>query len=464
MAITLTINMMRLLLIALLSGLLGYTTAAAENFETKPDSPSFSKYQPIKAPEYSGLILKKGDRLAICGDSITEQRMYSRIIEDYLTMCVPELNISVRQYGWSGEKAPQFLARMTNDCLRFQPTIATTCYGMNDFQYRPYEESIGRDYYTNSVDVVEAFKAHHVRVILGSPGCISKVPWWQKSPDYTLEKLNLSLCQFRNIDVGIAKEEHVRFADVFWPMLTGDFEGKQLYGKDYAIPGRDGVHPYWAGHLIMAYAFLNAMGLNGDIGTFTVDLKRNHIKVSKGHKVISVDPGAFTIESLRYPFCACEPAGLAAASYPICGQDNVSTNDSIQSGMTLVPFNQRLNRFMLVVKNGTAANYRVSWGDESKTFTEEQLAAGINLAAEFPENPFNPAFAKVDSAIAEKQAFETKEIKDLFHGNGNPSGAALVAQSDRLVAKAEEERDGLVAAVHTAFVPVTYVLKIEPAD
>jgi hypothetical protein len=56
-------------------------------------------------------------------------------------------------------------------------------------------------------------------------------------------------------------------------MLTGDFIGKWNYGTNYGIPGNNGVHPYWAGHTVMAYAFMKAMGLNGDIGTFTVDLK-----------------------------------------------------------------------------------------------------------------------------------------------------------------------------------------------
>src|SRR5207253_4018792 len=102
-----------------------------------------AKFHPLKAPRPHGLVLREGDRLAICGDSITEQKMYSRIIEDYLTVCVPDLKITVRQYGWSGERAPGFLGRMTNDCLRFKPTIATTCYGMNDHEYRPYQESIG---------------------------------------------------------------------------------------------------------------------------------------------------------------------------------------------------------------------------------------------------------------------------------------------------------------------------------
>src|ERR1041385_9204031 len=36
----------------------------------------FQKFEPKKAPAPKGLMLKKGDRLAICGDSITEQKMY----------------------------------------------------------------------------------------------------------------------------------------------------------------------------------------------------------------------------------------------------------------------------------------------------------------------------------------------------------------------------------------------------
>ena len=104
------------------------------------------QFKPAPAPSPQGLLLKKGDRLAICGDSITEQKMYSRLIEDYLTACTPELKVTVRQFGWGGERADGFLTRMTNDCLRFKPTIATTCYGMNDHGYRPFEPGIGEDY------------------------------------------------------------------------------------------------------------------------------------------------------------------------------------------------------------------------------------------------------------------------------------------------------------------------------
>lgn len=376
----------------LFSGFIPFVLVAAPLLESKPDAAGFDKFQPLKAPDTFKPVLKVGDRLAICGDSITEQRMYSRLMEDYLTMCVPQLKVSVRQYGWSGEKVPGFLGRMTNDCLRFQPTVATTCYGMNDHGYRPYADRIGQTYQTNSMRMVEAFKAHGVKVILGSPGDVSRIPPWVKSPSSTVEAMNMNLCQLRNIDVELARQEKVRFADVFCPMLTGDFAGQQRYGTNYGIPGNDGVHPHWAGHTVMAYAFLKAMGLDGNIGTFTVDLKKNKMKVSSGHKVVSVKDGEYEIESSRYPFCPCEPEGHAAASYPVCGQDDLSSDNSIRSGMTLVPFNQDLNRLMLVVKHGKASQYQITWGGESKTFPAEQLAQGINLAAEFPANPFSAAF------------------------------------------------------------------------
>ena len=127
----------------------GLRASGAGTVESKPDDPYFSKFEPEKAPAPAGLLLQTGDRLAIIGDSITEQRMYSRIIETYLTVCVPELKITARQFGWSGETAEGFLHRMTNDCLRFKPAVATLCYGMNDHRYRAYDEATGQWYRDN---------------------------------------------------------------------------------------------------------------------------------------------------------------------------------------------------------------------------------------------------------------------------------------------------------------------------
>ncbi|MBI5383611.1 MAG: SGNH/GDSL hydrolase family protein [Verrucomicrobia bacterium] len=441
----------------------------AADLETKPADPYFEKFQPAKAPPASGLVLKQGDRLAICGDSITEQKMYSRIMETYLTVCVPDLDVTVRQYGWGGETASGFLKRMTNDCLRFKPTIATTCYGMNDHGYRPYEEAIGAKYREKSTAIVQSFKAAGARVIQGSPGCVGtkNQPGWDAAG---VEAKNLNLCTLRNLGLEIAQQEKVGFADVFWPMLTAGFQARNKYDPSYAMAGRDGVHPGWAGHLVMAYAFLKSFGLDGEIGTFTVDLKANQAAVSKGHKLVSFKDGELQIESSRYPFCA---------------SGSVSNDSSLRSAMTLVPFNQELNRLRLVVKNGAAKNYRVTWGMESKTYSAEQLAQGVNLADEFTTNPFTAIFNRVESAVAAKQNYETKQIKQFFH---DLAGGKFSSKEDRckpaetvkdaellklfacckdgqfdadaIAAETEKTRAPLAAAIKTAFVPVTHTLRI----
>jgi lysophospholipase L1-like esterase len=359
--------------------------------------------------------------VAVCGDSITEQKMYSRIIETYLTIAVPELKITVRQHGWSGETAPGFLARMTNDVLRFHPGVATTCYGMNDHGYRPYNKSIGERYQT----AVEAFKAAGARVILGSPGCVGKLPAWSKFPDAGVEGLNLNLCELRNLDIKTAAKEEVGFADVFWPMLVAGEKARENLKPDYALAGKDGVHPGWAGHLVMAWAFLRSLGLDGNIGTFTVDLAAGQASTSTGHEVVSYQDGSLRLKSSRYPFCAA-------------GRD-VTDDNEIRSGMALVPFNQELNRLTLVVKNGTASHYRVTWGSQVRIYPADVLAA----------------FAKVDAAVAAKQAYETRQIKELFHG---PEGRRDI---EATVALTEEVRTPLAKAIQEAFTPVTHTIKIE---
>jgi hypothetical protein len=124
--------------------------------------------------------------------------------------------------------------------------------------------------------------------------------------------------------------------------------------------------------------------------------------------------------------------------------------------MQFIPFNQELNRFTLIAKGGNAGSYRVRWGSQEKVFSAEELAHGINLAEVFPSNPFGGAFARVDAAVAAKQAFETKQIKEVFHG------AEGKADMERAVQRTEQERGPLAKAIKVAVLPVTHSIRIEP--
>ena len=117
--------------------------------------------------------LKAGDNVAIIGDSITEQKLYSVYMEDYLLMCKPAADLKTCQFGWSGETSWGFLARMNNDMGWFHPTVATSCYGMNDGGYSPQTPDKAKHYRDSQKAIVQQMKKMGVRfIVVGSPGCV----------------------------------------------------------------------------------------------------------------------------------------------------------------------------------------------------------------------------------------------------------------------------------------------------
>src|SRR5439155_3976614 len=122
---------------------------------------------------------------------------------------------------------------------------------------------------------------------------------------------------------------------------------KDKYGKEYHLAGADGVHPGHNGHLVMAYAFLKAMGCDGEIGTITADVGGAKAEASEGHKSVSCEKGVIEVESTRYPFCF-----FGTPSSP----------DATSGVIEYLPFNQELNRLVLVVKGAEEGQkYRVTW-------------------------------------------------------------------------------------------------------
>src|SRR5690349_18037370 len=49
-------------------------------------------------------------------------------------------------------------------------------------------------------------------------------------------------------------------------------KAKAKFGAAYHATGGDGVHPDVNGHMVVAYAFLKALGCDREIGKITVDL------------------------------------------------------------------------------------------------------------------------------------------------------------------------------------------------
>jgi hypothetical protein len=168
--------------------------------------------------------------------------------------------------------------------------------------------------------------------------------------------------------------------------------------------------------------------------------------------VISSQDGIVEMESTRYPFCFFgdrkDPNGTASI-------------------LSYVPFNQELNRLTLVVNNLPKPQAEVTFGSQTKTFSREQLASGINLADEFLENPFAAPFQQVMDAVGKKQAYETSMIKG-FVTNFRQLNPTLRNDAEVESALATIRRkmtaidDAAQAEAKAAVKPVRYQLVIRP--
>lgn len=408
----------------------------------------------LSAPAlFAAAQLPPNARVAIIGDSITEQKLYSKYMEAYLLACTGRKDIHVMQFGWSGETASGFANRAVNDLAAFAPNVATTCYGMNDGGYQPWKDSIGQSYEGNMRRVVQQLTAAGVKhIVLGSPGAVDS-KFFGKRPVFgdkdSAAGYNDTLAHLRDIAQKLAAENKQTFANVHNAMFDAMPKAKAALGNDYPVCGSDGFHPGPNGQLLMAYAFLKALGVDGDIGTITVDAK-GLTTATAGHKVLSSGAGKAELESTRWPFCF--------------DADPKNAN-STRSITPFAPFNQDLNRLTLKVKNLGAAKAKVTWGAESKDFSKEQLEAGVNLAAEFPATPFDAQFAKLVDAVGRKQNFETAMIKGLVtnfrqFANEAKADAELAKAFSTVHAKLQSRQQVLDSDARNQLVPVKHTLTV----
>ncbi len=412
------------------------------------NDPFFTRYYPATPqPQPVPFAFQKGDRLLLIGDSITETRRFSVMLEAYLTVCRPDLQVEVRNLGKGGETAENFLKRIDTECLNYKPTVATFCYGMNDAGYVNNNQEAADKFHSASTLIIEKLIAAGTRVVLASPGCIGKLPPWQFVSDLngTLDGLNTSLMLMRNAAADIADTYRLPFVDHFWNLYQARITSAEKYGADFSVCGADdGVHPSWAGHVVMAYGLFKALGFNGNLGTFVVDLAAKSALTDGGHTFQGETDGTYVFISSYYPFCA----------------DGLPDKDwSIRSGMTLVPFNQEFNRMILKVTGSTAPCYRVAWMnhqnmlEEWHIYTTADLTEGINLAEDFHLNPFTVPFNRINDLIFQKQTAEANETWHVWESEGKSEAEGL--------ADYETQRERLLKAIKQNFVPVTHNIRIE---
>jgi hypothetical protein len=371
-------------------------------------------------------------------------KMVAEDIQDYFLMCQPVAGVSVYEASNGQENVEYFGRRLNNDLAPIRPTVALTCFDFGNGREGAGARSLTFYEPTYLAGAITNLKKLGVReIVVGSS-------YASDSTNAGSATFNQNLGLFRDVQRDVAAKNGARFADLLTPMLAAMPLAKAAYGDGYVFGGDgSGRTPVASGQLIMAYAYLKALGCDGAIGTISVDLAANTATGTDGQKIVSFQDGTVAVESTRYPFCFLGDPKLAQ-----------STGGVAAAGQ----FNDELNRYVLVVKGLRSSRAKVTWGSQSRDFDAADLAKGVNLAAAFAgHTPFDATFAKVDNAVWDRQNRHNAYNTLYFHTVGDLKTMAPteVAAVDKLGDAILAQDRALNASCAALVVPVTHTLKIE---
>jgi lysophospholipase L1-like esterase len=329
-------------------------------------------------------FIHDSDRVVFLGDSITEQRLYTTYIEAYALTRHPEWKLWFRNVGWGGDtswlrqrahpnEGDLFAADETKqqkmveeavgrglarDVLPLNPTVVTVNFGMNDHSYQAFREDIFRAYVRSQKEIANVLKAHGARVAFLTPQPIE-----DKRPDPDKDIRNESLRRFSDGLKDVAEQNGARFVDQFDPYMK-IMMAQRSTNPQIVIGGGDAVHPGPAGHTIMAWAILKALGATPLVSSVDIDSSGGKVSASKGCKVTNLK--------------------VAKASISFDRQDEalpMSIDSRAEPALKLAPILDDLDRYELRVDGLPAGEYQLLIdGADAAKFTADDLAKGCNLA------------------------------------------------------------------------------------
>ena len=318
--------------------------------------------------------LKSGDRVVFYGDSITDQRMYTLLTEQYIVTRFPNLNVRFVHSGWGGDRVTgggggPIDLRLNRDVTAYKPTVVTVMLGMNDASYRLFDAGIFQTYTEGYKHLVEKVKTDNpgVRLTLIQPSPYDDVT---RPPSFP-GGYNAVLLRYASFVGQLAGEQGSSVADLNTSVVAMLNKANATDPTNAAKIIADRVHPGWGGQLIMAEALLKSWNAPALVSSVHLDAARGKAQTenAKVSKVQVAKEGAVTWTATEgsLPFPLGSPDPNAAAPYNLA----VASSDFVEA----------LDKEMLTVTNLAAPRYTLKIdGKAVGEFTKEQLAAGVNLA------------------------------------------------------------------------------------
>jgi lysophospholipase L1-like esterase len=314
--------------------------------------------------------LHDGDTVVFFGDSITNQRLYTVFTETYVLTRFPRMRVTFVHSGWSGDRVTGGLGgpidlRLDRDVFAYGPTVITILLGMNDAEYRPYDDGIFHIFANGYRHILDRIKtaAPQARVTLLEP---SPYDDFTRPPKFA-KGYNSVLLKYGRLVRELAHASGLTVADLNAPVVALLKAARAATPRQAALLIPDRVHPSPGVHLLMAEALLQAWGAPSVVSTVEIDSSTGTVTKSENTTVDSV----VRQDTLEWT--------QTDQSLPL----PLETDDvTIRLALRHSDFMDALDRETLKVTGLPAGRYNLQIDDEAVgAFDAAKFANGINLSA-----------------------------------------------------------------------------------
>lgn len=325
--------------------------------------------------------LKNGDKVVFYGDSITDLRQYTLIIETYVATRYPHLDVAFVNSGWGGDSVGgggggPIDTRLQRDVFAYRPSVVTIMLGMNDGGYKAETEANDEKFFSGYKHIVESIRTNlpQARILAIEPSPYDNVTRPPASPVGGDLEYNEVLRSFGKWIANYATQANIDVADLNSGTVQMLVRANELDPANAKQIIADHIHPGFGGSLILAEGVLKAWQAKPIVSAVVLDASRGALKVksaesatvsnlSAGHAIAWTELD----DALPLPFKQWEEMWGGGATVGL----------AIRSSDIAAALNQQLLK-VIGLQSGTYS-LKID-GASVGAFNNDQLAEGINLA------------------------------------------------------------------------------------
>lgn len=317
----------------------------------------------LAATAQAEFALRDGDTVVFLGDSITAERGYGKVIENYTILRYPERKVRFINAGWGGDTAAGGLERLDRDVFAVGATVLTVAYGVNDIGWGMKADEEHRQLYLDSIRaIVQRCKEQNVRVFICSAAITAENPDAAEN-GFLTRMCDEGMAIARSMGEG-AIDVQRGMREIQRRILEANARAAEDKDKT-TLHAADGIHLNDLGQIAMGFVMIKGLGAPADVSSATIDAGSLRIMASEDCTIDELSRRDGRLEFTRLD------EGLPLNFGPL--------------GILhfrFIPIPEQINRYMLAVRNLEPGRYDLTVDSRPVgKYTDEQLAAGVNISS-----------------------------------------------------------------------------------